>query len=1248
MKIIVPIIFLTALVFAPLFAFAQCETNGTTVIFINGIFGTEATAEADKEDLKDKFLTSTGKTDVTFVNGFNPSHVKGLDDVVSAGVQMYMGGKQDFDLTNILIKLQTDLKTQKVVLVGHSQGSFYTNAAYEWLTSKGVSKDSIAVYNIGTPASYVAGNGEYVTSKNDKVVTGLATKVAEIGSASFPLPPNVELPVLESQKNESFGGHLFSENYLAQAGDTIISTLDGIIGQLQAEDMAKEQCFTPPKTGVAFFLQDKGYMLADTILNDPTLLAQNPEKSHAGLIEITKGSLAIALDIGNSIADIVKNNPGSLTTGMADQADKLTFFSDFAESVFSGIQSLLANGLGGASLITALEQNNNENQQNLTGNDPAQEPEPPAQLSLQDQLDNIQEKIDLLSMQVAVLVAQSKEGDLDEEDEIILAVLANIIGESNTPKTYSKVLISEVKIAEKTGDDNVFIELYNPNETDVDLTDWYIFRNDTTFIPKTTLNGQKISKKGYFLIAKDGSIYDDSIIPTFDDTLNEDDKISLKNPNGDVVDEISWTTIQTGLTFGRKWDPVDGTEKEFELQNSTPRAQNETYVYVPPIPLKNILINEIQLAGETTKDEFIELYNPNDVAVDLAGFELKKKTASGIESNLVDSGSFVGIIPPHGVFLIAPQDEASGTKNYTGLYAPNLRYSGISDSFLIAKDNTILLYGKTGNLQDKVGMGTVIDFETQAVANPYTSKSVERLLAWKDTDNNFVDFKASDVSTPGEILLENETDFNPNFGDASGANWYGISLSWQSQYENVESYDVQYKFSGSGWRNWMQGTTDTSGIFQAFYSIISDENIYSFQVRSRDTSGNVSNWVQIDVDLSSPVVINEVALYGTNASMSDKWIELYNKTANDIDLTGWHLERASGMTHLSGIIPAFGYFILESPNNNVISDIIANQTFTQTIGTTKLNLLDKKERTVDKFYIPIGGWQESNFKVGSDRYSMERISPYAEGMYEKNWKINNGIKINGKNRTGGNIYGTPGAQNSNYLQYTLLPRALGRDTELPKSFGPYLVDGEFNIREGAVLTISPGAVLKFYDGNANILASGTLKAVGTDLQKIIFTSFKDAPALGDWLGIKFLTSSKNSEISNAEIRYAGATRGMSPPSWGTAVWAEWTDILLNNVLFENNKNTAVKIENSTSACVINNITVIGNNDDASRGVVISGGSPEVGNSYFENNRIHIDVSPDATPNLHNNTFIDLLVPEMEMMMLFKSEVNFGSDDLILP
>ena len=56
------------------------------------------------------------------------------------------------------------------------------------------------------------------------------------------------------------------------------------------------------------------------------------------------------------------------------------------------------------------------------------------------------------------------------------------------------------------------------------------------------------------------------------------------------------------------------------------------------------------------------------------------------------------------------------------------------------------------------------------------------------------------------------------------------------------------------------------------------------------------------------VIISEIAWMGTTTSFNDEWIELYNNTGGNIDLTGWTLSAADGTPSiaLASTIPAGG------------------------------------------------------------------------------------------------------------------------------------------------------------------------------------------------------------------------------------------------------------------------------------------------------------------------------------------------------
>ena len=350
------------------------------------------------------------------------------------------------------------------------------------------------------------------------------------------------------------------------------------------------------------------------------------------------------------------------------------------------------------------------------------------------------------------------------------------------PVVYPKILILEVQIS-SIG--QRFVELYNPNSTDVNLTGWYLQRRTQTsgswssFVSSPKFEGKIIPANGYFLISRE--LENSDIL--YDITLSDNNSLVLKNPDHDIVDQVNWEKIinslswcadfslctptpkysniafveapveplaeekdttapqasfsinanQTELSFSISFTITDlvGTvtpsgigsyvfrwqDEENDWQSDEPTnissspvsgdfirnftgENGKTYNFqvqaidiagnisdwLPAIPAtvvidipvvqKPILINKIQLAGKTAKDEFVELYNPNNSSIDLSGYSLKKKTSSGTESNLVSSGSFVGTISSLGYFLIAPKINDDGTPNYTGSATPDLYYSG--------------------------------------------------------------------------------------------------------------------------------------------------------------------------------------------------------------------------------------------------------------------------------------------------------------------------------------------------------------------------------------------------------------------------------------------------------------------------------------------------------------------------------------------------------------------------------------------
>jgi len=108
-------------------------------------------------------------------------------------------------------------------------------------------------------------------------------------------------------------------------------------------------------------------------------------------------------------------------------------------------------------------------------------------------------------------------------------------------QTAAKILINEIQLS-PTG--NRFIELYNPNNSSVNLTNWYLQRKTQTgssfgsLVSKTYFEGKTINANDYFLISRASLDGADIILDNL--TLTESNVIQLKNSDGEVIDKLGW------------------------------------------------------------------------------------------------------------------------------------------------------------------------------------------------------------------------------------------------------------------------------------------------------------------------------------------------------------------------------------------------------------------------------------------------------------------------------------------------------------------------------------------------------------------------------------------------------------------------------------------------------------------------------------------------------------------------------------
>jgi hypothetical protein len=202
--------------------------------------------------------------------------------------------------------------------------------------------------------------------------------------------------------------------------------------------------------------------------------------------------------------------------------------------------------------------------------------------------------------------------------------------ENPLTREYPHILINEIFPNPKENEkQNEFIELYNPTDEDISLTNWIL--RDASKTGKYIIDDTVILAKNYTLFYRS----------EFSFALNNsgDETISLIAPNGKTISSVSYTSSreERSLNYAKKW----------YWEKPTPGAENRDNPLIKTYP--KLLLSEIlpNPSGTESTDEYIEIYNPNDMPVDLENWVLRDATVSGAYTFMDKL-----YIAPHAYFVI--------------------------------------------------------------------------------------------------------------------------------------------------------------------------------------------------------------------------------------------------------------------------------------------------------------------------------------------------------------------------------------------------------------------------------------------------------------------------------------------------------------------------------------------------------------------------------------------------------------------
>jgi hypothetical protein len=175
--------------------------------------------------------------------------------------------------------------------------------------------------------------------------------------------------------------------------------------------------------------------------------------------------------------------------------------------------------------------------------------------------------------------------------------------------------------------------------------------------------------------------------------------------------------------------------------------------------LQHILITEIQTGGTTdATEEFVEIYNPNEDPINIAGWQLQYRAASGTSAQTWPGSSTKATVtcpagsPADCATTIQPHGRIVFTRTIANIAGAIPMSGGFSDT---GGEIRLIQPGTTVTVQDFVGYGTAADAEGgSAAAAPNGGSSIKRKITDDglpiDTNNNAADFVAACGNpTPG-------------------------------------------------------------------------------------------------------------------------------------------------------------------------------------------------------------------------------------------------------------------------------------------------------------------------------------------------------------------------------------------------------------------------------------------------------------------------------------------------------------------
>jgi hypothetical protein len=350
-------------------------------------------------------------------------------------------------------------------------------------------------------------------------------------------------------------------------------------------------------------------------------------------------------------------------------------------------------------------------------------------------------------------------------------------------------------------------------------------------------------------------------------------------------------------------------------------------------------------------DDWVEIYNPTALDVDLTGWSLQKQ--SKLADSSISKAALSGTIKAGGYFLAVRNTATSSLLALADL---------ISSSVSVSDDNVVYLVNDNVNIENKfdinivdfVGMGLAENFEGAAAApNPAETKSIVRTPLGHDTDDNSVDFVQSDTPTPQNTAYTGGGGGETGNQDLSGSVGLTVLLA-QEPVINIgaDQADIVFTANGSAMAKILYGLEASYGFETAETSVIAGAEtaialegltcgtVYHYSVSVQNGTDSDQTDDAVFTTLPCGITLDSLTMTKTGAKAKNSF---ENGWAWEFEITVWDMEEVNlkmqfdAWTGASALSSA-GNLRYSVDNSNWMDIIADNQYPTDAINISALDL----------------------------------------------------------------------------------------------------------------------------------------------------------------------------------------------------------------------------------------------------------------------------------------------------------------------